>query len=44
VRVITTSYMGASDAPAVEWLAGIPNVKVHVSYVMISTDVRKFMI
>ena len=24
--------MGASDAPAVEWLAGLPNVKVRVSY------------
>ena len=32
VRVITTSYMGASDAPAVEWLAGLPNVQVRVSY------------
>lgn len=32
VRVITTSYMGASDAPAVEWLAGMPNVEVRVSY------------
>lgn len=32
VRLITTSYMGASDAPAVEWLAGLPNVKVRVSY------------
>ena len=32
VRLITTSYMGASDAPAVEWLAGMPNVKVRVSY------------
>ena len=32
VRVITTSYMGASDAPAVEWLASMPNVKVRVSY------------
>lgn len=32
VRVITTSYMGASDAPAVEWLAAMPNVKVRVSY------------
>jgi len=32
VRVITTSYMGASDAPAVEWLARQPNVKVRVSY------------
>src|SRR6185369_9705387 len=32
VRLITTSYMGASDAPAVEWLAKLPNVKVRVSY------------
>ncbi len=32
VRLITTSYMGASDAPAVEWLAGMPNIKVRVSY------------
>lgn len=32
VRVITTSYMGASDAPAVEWLAKMPNVKVRISY------------
>ncbi len=32
VRLITTSYMGASDAPAVEWLAKLPNVQVRVSY------------
>jgi superfamily II DNA or RNA helicase/HKD family nuclease len=32
VRLITTSYMGASDAPAVEWLARMPNVSVRVSY------------
>jgi superfamily II DNA or RNA helicase/HKD family nuclease len=32
VRLITTSYMGASDAPAVEWLARLPNVEVCVSY------------
>jgi superfamily II DNA or RNA helicase len=32
VRLITTSYMGASDAPAVEWLARMPNVAVRVSY------------
>ncbi len=32
VRLITTSYMGASDAPAVEWLAKLPNVEVRVSY------------
>ncbi len=32
VRVITTSYMGASDAEAVEWLARLPNTTVRVSY------------
>jgi superfamily II DNA or RNA helicase/HKD family nuclease len=32
VRVITTAYMGASDATAVEWLAAQPNIKVRVSY------------
>lgn len=32
VRLITTSYMGASDTPAVEWLASLPNVEVRVSY------------
>lgn len=32
VRVITTSYMGASDATAVEELARMPNVQVRVSY------------
>lgn len=32
VRLITTSYMGASDAPAVEWLAAMPNVQVRISY------------
>jgi superfamily II DNA or RNA helicase len=32
VRIITTSYMGASDAEAVEWLAGLPNVAIRVSY------------
>lgn len=32
VRLITTSYMGASDARAVEWLAGQANVEVRVSY------------
>lgn len=32
VRLITTSYMGASDAPAIEWLARQPNIEVRVSY------------
>ena len=32
VRLITTSYMGASDAPAVEWLAKMGNVQVRISY------------
>lgn len=32
VRIITTSYMGASDAEAVEWLARLPNVTIRVSY------------
>ncbi len=32
VRIITTSYMGASDAAAVEWLAKLPNVRIRVSY------------
>ncbi len=32
VRIITTSYMGASDPAAVEWLARQPSFKVRVSY------------
>ncbi len=32
VRLITTSYMGASDSTAVEWIARLPNVEVRVSY------------
>jgi superfamily II DNA or RNA helicase/HKD family nuclease len=32
VRIITTSYMGASDAEAVEWLAKLPNASIRVSY------------
>ncbi len=38
VRVITTSYMGASDATAIEWLAKMPNIEVRVSY---NTDVTR---
>jgi superfamily II DNA or RNA helicase/HKD family nuclease len=32
VRIITTSYMGASDAEAVEWLGRLPNASIRVSY------------
>jgi len=32
VRIITTSYMGASDPEAVEWLAAQPGFSVRVSY------------
>src|SRR5262249_15210050 len=32
VRIITTSYMGASDPEAVEWLAAQPGFLVRVSY------------
>lgn len=32
VRIITTSYMGASDPGAVEWLAAFPHFSVRVSY------------
>jgi superfamily II DNA or RNA helicase/HKD family nuclease len=32
VRVITTSYMGASDSSAIEWLAQLPNVSIRLSY------------
>ncbi len=32
IRVLTTSYMGASDAEAVEWLARQANTSVRVSY------------
>lgn len=32
VRIITTSYMGASDPEAVEWLAAQPGFSLRVSY------------
>lgn len=32
VRIISTSYMGASDPHALEWLAKQPNIQVRVSY------------
>lgn len=32
VRIITTSYMGASDPPAIEWLASRRNVSMRISY------------
>jgi len=32
IRIITTSYMGASDAEAIEWLARQVNTDVRISY------------
>ena len=32
IRIITTSYMGASDPAAIEWLANRRNVEIKISY------------
>ena len=32
VRLLSTSYMGASDPHALEWLADQPNIEVRISY------------
>ena len=32
VRILSTSYMGASDPAALEWLAKQPNINVRLSY------------